>query len=85
MKKRNCRRTEGERAIHERATRLRKMTDEQLCDYIDSIDGSKEKIMESFFACLGVRSKDGTRVSDATIRKLRAIAQEAGFLPRNEK
>ena len=35
MAKRNCRRTASEHGIHERAVRLRKMTDSQLCDFID--------------------------------------------------
>lgn len=38
-RKKNCRRTDEERAIHDRATRLRKMTDAQLCDFIDSTYG----------------------------------------------
>lgn len=39
MKKKNCRRSDEERAIHDRATRIRKMTDAQLCDFIDSTYG----------------------------------------------
>nr|WP_325297119.1 hypothetical protein [uncultured Dysosmobacter sp.] len=39
MKKKNCRRTDEERTTHDRATRLRKMTDAQLCDFIDSTYG----------------------------------------------
>ena len=35
MAKRNCRMTEAERAIHDRAVSLRKMTDQQLCDTVD--------------------------------------------------
>lgn len=34
-KKRACRRTEEENVIHERAVKLRKMTDDQLCQYIE--------------------------------------------------
>lgn len=34
MKKRNCRRDNEERAIHDQAIRLRKMTDAQLCDFV---------------------------------------------------
>ena len=34
--KRNCRRTANEREIHERAVKMKKMTDEQLCAYIDT-------------------------------------------------
>lgn len=33
--KRNCRRDTEEKSIHERAVRLRKMTDAQICEFID--------------------------------------------------
>ena len=63
--KRNCRRTDDERDQHDRATRIRKMTDAQICSYIDS---------------LAVRTDSGNRISDATIRKIRQMAYEMGFL-----
>ena len=34
-KKRNCRRTEDETKIHEKAVKMRKMTDEQLVHYVE--------------------------------------------------
>ena len=34
-KKRRCRRTESENIIHEKAVKMRKMTDEQLVHYVD--------------------------------------------------
>ena len=34
--KRNCRRTDDERDQHDRATRIRKMTDAQISSYIES-------------------------------------------------
>ena len=58
MKKRNCRKTDIEREQHDRAIRVRKMTDAQLCEYLD-----------------------GLRGSDATVRKLKAMARRDGFLP----
>lgn len=36
MSKKNCRMTDAERAVHDRAVSLRKMTDQALCDYMDS-------------------------------------------------
>lgn len=42
-KKRACRRNNDEIAIHERAVKLRKMTDEQLCNYIDSANALSEE------------------------------------------
>ena len=34
-KKRRCRRTENENAIHEKVVKMRKMTDEQLVHYVE--------------------------------------------------
>lgn len=36
-KKRNCRRTTDENIIHEKAVRMRKMTDRQLVNYVDEM------------------------------------------------
>lgn len=38
-KKRNCRMTDEEKKMHERAIKLRKMTDAQLCEFIDHTYG----------------------------------------------
>lgn len=37
MKKRSCRRTGFEQEQHDRAIRVRKMTDAQLCAYLDEL------------------------------------------------
>ena len=39
MKKRACRMTEEEKAMHDRAVKLKKMTDTQICDFIDHTYG----------------------------------------------
>lgn len=39
MKKRNCRMTEEEKAMHDRAVKIKKMTDAQICDFIDRTYG----------------------------------------------
>lgn len=39
MGKKNSKMTEEERAMHDRAVRIRKMTDEQLCEFIDHTYG----------------------------------------------
>jgi len=39
MKKRACRMTEEEKAMHNRAVKLKKMTDAQLCEFIDRTYG----------------------------------------------
>lgn len=81
--KRNCRRTPEERSLHDRACRLRRMTDEQLCAEVDRAcaGATPQDVIEGFLSSLGTRTASGARVSDATIRKLRAVAVEKGFLP----
>ncbi len=86
MGKRNCRRTDTEREQHERATRVRKMTDAQLCDYLDELAAppppagpSAGEIINKFIDSLAIRSDTGLRVSDATIRKIRQMAEENGY------
>lgn len=87
MKKPSCRRTGPEREQHERAIRIRKMTDAQLCEYLDGLDAgnrpsgpTREEIIAEFLAELGVRGDDGLRMSDATIRKVREIAVSRGYI-----
>ena len=89
MKKRSCRRTGFEQEQHDRAIRVRKMTDAQLCAYLDELEGRNrsivisqdelEKVINGFIDSLATRSDTGLRVSDATIRKIRAMAVENGL------
>lgn len=51
-KKRNCRRTTNENAIHDKAVKIRKMTDEQLVHYVED---RVEKARSEGFNC-GKRS-----------------------------
>ena len=90
MKKRSCRRTGFEQEQHDRAIRVRKMTDAQLCAYLDELEGRNrpivisqdelDKVINGFIDSLATRSDTGLRVSDATIRKIRAMAVENGYL-----
>nr|DAQ13375.1 MAG TPA: hypothetical protein [Caudoviricetes sp.] len=92
MKKKNCRMTDLERAQHARAVQFRKMTDAQICEYLDSLlererearsaapAPSKEEIVNEFLDTLSIRTTSGLRVSDATIRKIRSIAVDRGFI-----
>lgn len=88
MKKKSCRRTDTEREQHERAIRIRRMTDAQFCDYLDGLSAgqrpkgpSTEEIICNFLDALSIREEDGLRVSDATIRKIKEMARKRGFLP----
>ena len=88
MKKRNCRRTQDETRIHEKAVKMRKMTDEQLVHYVeDRVEkarsegkneakkgGSLRKFLESL-ATQGVIPGVGS----ATVDKVRKYAEECGF------
>lgn len=88
--KRNCRRTDDERDQHDRATRIWKMTDAQICSYIDGLEQKAaaaaaaprktEDAIRHFVDSLAVRTDSGNRISDATIRKIRQMAYEMGFL-----
>ena len=90
MKKKNCRMTDLERAQHARAVQFRKMTDAQICEYLDSLlEREREarsaapapsKIVNEFLDTLSIRTTSGLRVSDATIRKIRSIAVDRGFI-----
>lgn len=91
MKKKSCRRTDTEREQHERAIRVRKMTDAQLCEYLDTLAAgqrpkgpNREEIILNFLEALSVREDDGLRLSDATIRKIKEMARKRGFLPKIE-
>lgn len=86
MSTRNCRRTDAEREQHERAVRIRKLTDAQLCAYVDGLAAppapagpSRDEIIAEFLDRLTIRSDTGIRVSDTTIRKIRQWAAEMGY------
>lgn len=78
-KKRSCRRTEEENRIHEKAVKLRKMTDEQLVKYVERQTVEPEKSgpdISSFVDELS--SLRG--VGAATVSKIRAYAVERGYV-----
>lgn len=89
MKKRNCRMTSSEREQHDRAVRIRKMTDAQLCAYLDSMktetvqDAMTNPILY-FLKSLRDRTPSGLCVSAPTIHKLQLIAIENGFIGESE-
>ena len=78
-KKRNCRRTPDELRQHETAVKIRKMTDQQLCEFIDGLSASHPSV-EDFFRCLDKQAGSGSGISAGTIHKLRKIAVKEGFL-----
>ena len=78
-KKRNCRRTPNELRQHETAVKIRKMTDQQLCEFIDGLSISRPSV-EDFFRCLDKQAGSGNGISTGIIHKLRKIAVKEGFL-----
>ena len=88
-KKRSCRRTETEDRIHEKAVKMRKMTDEQLVNYVNDLVEKAES--EGFNR--GKRSGGGKSIGDfvkeiselrgigaATVSKIKAYAAEMGYM-----
>lgn len=78
-RKRNCRRTPKEIQDHDTAVKVRKMTDQQLCVYINRLSTSHPNV-EDFFHCLDKQAGSGSGISTGTIYKLRRIAIKEGFL-----
>lgn len=90
--KRNCRRTEDEVRIHEKAVKMRKMTDEQLVHYVeDRVEKARSEGFNSGKKESG--SGKGTRefleelqtskiagIGAVTINKLLKVATEHGYI-----
>lgn len=96
MKKRNCRKSEEEKVMHEKAVKIRKMTDYQLCIYIDALkdnayedgfrDGKNQakpasgNAIEEFIQRLDVMSGTGNGIGKSTVYKLRKFAEKEGYI-----
>lgn len=81
MKKRNCRRPPDEKQQHEFATKIRKMTDAQICNFIDEIQRPNKDVgVEQFLDRLEWMSGTGNRIGRATVAKLRAFAKAEGYI-----
>lgn len=83
MAKKNHLLTQEERAQHDFAVKLRKMTDKQLVDYVNALrpaptpDGpSKAEIVKEFIELCATKGK---RMGPATICGMRMVAKEAGY------
>ena len=88
-KKRSCRRTKNENELHIRAVKIRKMTDEQLINYIDSLQETEPEAVEEVpdKACNPVkdfietiRENSIPGIGAATLFKLAKAAKEYGYL-----
>lgn len=91
-KKRNCRRTADEDKIHEKAVKLRKMTDEQLVHYIEDrvakaeSEGYNRAKKEENENCSHEISRFLGEISclkgigSSTVEKMRAYAYDKGYM-----
>lgn len=89
MKKRSCRRTNQEIKIHEKAVKMRKMTDEQLVQYVEDRvkkaksegrnEGKKGTQLKDFFEKISV---PGTihGIGATTVDKLKEYAMLNGYI-----
>ena len=75
MKKRSCRMTSEEKAVHEFAVKVRKMTDRQLYDFINS------NKVEEFLNTLETRTVNG--IGPVTVHKIKEFAIKEGFVVGN--
>lgn len=89
MKKRSCRRTENEAKIHEKAVKMRKMTDEQLVYYVeDRVEKARSEARNKAKGERGIAeflekiSVSGTipGVGASTVDKLKKFAKAGGYL-----
>lgn len=79
MAKKNYRKSPLERRQHDTAVKVRKMTDEQLCAFIDEISNQNNSL-EQFFEKLNELKGTGNGISTGTIFKLKKIAVAEGLL-----
>lgn len=77
MKKRSCRMTDEEKTIHEFAVKVRKMTDKQLYEFVNSQD-TKENSVEDFISRLETCAVSG--IGPATVKKIKDFAITEGFI-----
>ncbi len=94
MAKRSCRRSVDENRIHDKAVKMRKMTDQQLVDYVENrvakahsegVNKGKARAFaqngkgaKEFIAYLQMSKIPG--IGAVTINKLVKVAEENGYL-----
>ena len=80
MAKKNFQKTPLERAQHEKAVKVRKMTDSQLCEFIDTLSDKAQanNTVENFIQHLQEHGYRG--IGTATLAKIKSIALKAGFI-----
>lgn len=90
MSKKSYKMTDKERKIHEKAVKIRKMTDAQICNFIEQTykkgyddgikkqkDGDKAKQVKKFIEYLNSRIGSGNRIGYGTIYYLNREFEKA--------
>lgn len=86
MKKRKCRMSVQEQTQHDTAVKVRKMTDAQLCEFLDSLTSPETAeptasfTVADFIQQLDALSGTGNGIGKATIYKLKKFAEKEGYL-----
>jgi len=93
-KTRSCRRTPEETAIHERAVKIRKMTDEQIIEILEKIDADAWNKGFLYGREDGMKNVPDVRyeiaafiedvaylpgIGKATVEKMKSVAEKRGF------
>ncbi len=87
-KKRSCRRTETEDMIHDKAVKMRKMTDEQLVNYVkECVEKAESEGFNRGKRSGGKSIRDFVKeiselrgIGAATVSKIKAYAEEMGYM-----
>ena len=77
MKKRSCRMTPEEKAMHEFAVKVRKMTDKQLYEFVNTYTDTRSSV-QSFIERLEEQSGNG--IGPATVKKIKEFAIRESFI-----
>ena len=80
MAKKNYRKSPLEKQQHETAVKVRKMTDEQLCNFLDEIAEGNTNQVKDFLDRLEKLKGTGNGISTNIIKKLCKIAESEGFI-----
>lgn len=82
MAKKNYRKTPLERQQHDIAVKVRKMTDAQICDFIDDLQATAagDRIKEYLQLVTLYSGNHRNGIGDKTIAKLRQIAEDEGYI-----
>ena len=82
MAKKNYQKTTLERQQHNMAVKVRKMTDAQLCVFIDDIQATaaEDRVKEYLQSIMLYSANQRNGIGDKTIAKLRQIAEDEGFI-----